>query len=262
MRSYFAIKSFQSTVVRFARVALARPATMAGSLRRCLLAGSRWPREGLMMPMESSTVTNCSPNSCRSISERPRHGKMSAISPVTRCDRFSLVETCAVNRQLCKARAVYSVSGAAARKLPPKPRKKRILPSAMFIGRSEKKLAAELFHERVAHVLANAHDAITLHIGMAAHRTRTRAGAPNVTTEQEKIHHLLNGRDGILVLGQTHRPAADDPFTAHRNLRPCANLITSQAAASEDVFPVGCAQMFDKRFKTDGLSLNKFAIEN
>ena len=133
---------------------------------------------------------------------------------------------------------------------------------AMFFGRSEIKLTAELFHEHVAHVLANAHGAITLHIGMAAHRTRTRAGAANVTTEQEKIHHLLNSRDGILVLGQTHRPAADDPFTAHRNLRRCANLITSQAAASEDVFPIGRAKMFDKRFETDGLSLNKFAIEN
>src|SRR5438046_8946351 len=131
----------------------------------------------------------------------------------------------------------------------------------MFFGRSEIKLAAQLFHERVAHVLANAHGAIPLHIRMPAHRTRTRAGAANVTTEQEKIHHLLNGRDGILVLGQTHRPAADDPFTAHRNLRPCANLITTQAAASEDVFPIGRAKMLDKRFEPHGWSLTNLAIE-
>ena len=44
---------------------------------------------------------------------------MRASSPVTRCPRFSLVETCTVSRQRRSASAVNSVSGVAERKLPP-----------------------------------------------------------------------------------------------------------------------------------------------
>jgi len=43
-------EAFQSTVVSAASVASASPAMIAGSLRKYLLAGSRWPRERLMMP--------------------------------------------------------------------------------------------------------------------------------------------------------------------------------------------------------------------
>jgi len=123
----------QSTVVRVPSVARASRATMAGSLSRCVLAGLKWPRDGLMMPIESSTVTNCSPSAWESTSERPRHGRMSATSPVMRCERLSLVETCAVTRHFCSALAVNSVSGVAERKLPPIPRKKRIFPCRMCL---------------------------------------------------------------------------------------------------------------------------------
>ncbi len=57
---------------------------MRGSLSRCSLAGGRVPRDACTMPIESSTVTNCAPPFCTSASVRPRHGRMSAVSPVTR----------------------------------------------------------------------------------------------------------------------------------------------------------------------------------
>ena len=224
------------------------PATIAGSLRSCWLAGSRMPREGLMMPIESSTVTNCSPPACTSISERPRHGRMSAISPVMRCERFSLVETCAVSRQRCSAFAVNSVSGVAERKLPPMPTKMRMLPSCMCLivstvsmpclrRRREVKLLAELVHELVVHPLPDAHGAIALHIRVAAHRARARAGAADVPAEQEEIHDLLDRADGVLVLRQAHRPADDDALRLHRDLRGLADLFARQAAAQRGFRP-------------------------
>ena len=120
-------------------------------------------------------MTNCSPPACRSISERPRHGRISAISPVIRCARLSLVETCAVTRQRCRALAVYSVSGVADRKLPPRPRKNRIFSlthlferldgvGAVLARRSEAEFFAELLHELVVHPLPNAHRPIALHV--------------------------------------------------------------------------------------------------
>jgi hypothetical protein len=50
-------------------------------------------------PVVSSTVTNCAPDACTSISVRPRQGRISACSPVIRWARFSFVEICTVNRQ-------------------------------------------------------------------------------------------------------------------------------------------------------------------
>lgn len=76
------------------------------------------------MPMESSTVTNCSvrfPSGpvCISRSVRPRVGRISARAPVTACERLSLVETWTVSRARRMAASVTSVSGVAATKLPP-----------------------------------------------------------------------------------------------------------------------------------------------
>ncbi len=71
------------------------------------------------MPMESSTVTNCSPPACRSRSVRPSVGRIRARAPVTTCERFSFVDTCTVSRARRIAASVTSVSGEAETKLPP-----------------------------------------------------------------------------------------------------------------------------------------------
>jgi hypothetical protein len=65
----------------------------------------------------------------KSCSLRPSTGRISASPPVTKCDRLSLVDTCTVRAQLRIALSVTSVSGAAATKLPPRPRNTRTLPS-------------------------------------------------------------------------------------------------------------------------------------
>ena len=45
-------------------VAIAKPATIAGSERRCSEAGFRPPREACTIDIESSTVTDCGPLAC------------------------------------------------------------------------------------------------------------------------------------------------------------------------------------------------------
>ncbi|MCY1535952.1 hypothetical protein D9M68_713820 [compost metagenome] len=80
---------------------------------------------------ESSTVTACGPSACRSMSVRPRHGRISACLPWTRWLRLSLVLMCTVSSQLRSAWAVRSVSGVAWAKLPPKPMKTLARPSSI-----------------------------------------------------------------------------------------------------------------------------------
>ncbi len=81
------------------------------------------------MPMESSTVTNCSPPPCRSRSVRPSVGRISARAPVTACERFSFVDTCTVSRARRMAASVTSVSGEAETKFPPMAKKTFASPS-------------------------------------------------------------------------------------------------------------------------------------
>ena len=106
-------------------------ATIAGSLKRCGDAGGRNPREACTTAIEFSVVTNCAPVACSSISVRPRQGRINACSPVIKCPRLSLVETCTVKRQRRSASAVYSVSGVAERKLPPSAKKTFARPSCI-----------------------------------------------------------------------------------------------------------------------------------
>ena len=97
----------------------ARPHTIATSERSSSEAGLSRPREACTILIESSTETTCSPEACTSRSLRASVGRISAWSPVTRCERFSLVDTWTVSRMPRNASAVTSVSGAARRKLPP-----------------------------------------------------------------------------------------------------------------------------------------------
>ncbi|KAF0963130.1 hypothetical protein MLGJGCBP_03739 [Rhodococcus sp. T7] len=60
---------------------------------------------------------------------RPSDGRISAACPVTRCERFSFVDTCTVNAHRRSAASVVSVSGVAETKLPPIPINTDALPS-------------------------------------------------------------------------------------------------------------------------------------
>src|ERR1044072_5998180 len=113
--------------------------------------------------------------------------------------------------------------------------------ASAFLRRRKLKFATKPFTERIAHPLPNPHRPIPLHVGMATYRTRPRSRPADMTTEQEKIHHFLNGSDRIFVLGQSHRPATDDAFASHRDPSALPNLIAIQATAVDDVVPGSCA---------------------
>jgi hypothetical protein len=118
----------------------------------------------------------------------------------------------------------------------------------MLHGGREAELTPELRHEVVVHPLPDSHGAIALHVGMPAHRARSGALPADMSAEQQKIHHLLNGGDRVLVLGQPHRPATDNAFALHRDLGRGPNLLARQTAAAKDHVPGRGANVFEKRF--------------
>ena len=54
---------------------------------------------------------------------------------------------------------------------------------AAIAWRVELKFAAKLIEKRIAHPFPNPHRPIALNVGMAAHRTRPRAGTPDAAAE-------------------------------------------------------------------------------
>ena len=154
------------------------------------------------------------------------------------------------------ARAVYSVSGEAARKLPPIPRKRRIAPSC---------IALIVFHR--IHAMSSRRGKTKFSPSFSRNCSLIRSQMPTCDRPAhwndresdmapppagryfrrgEGIHHFLNGRDGILVLGQSHRPAANDAFAAHRDFGGGADLLTGQAAAFDDIVPGRRSQILDE----------------
>ncbi|MNF83820.1 hypothetical protein D3C84_661530 [compost metagenome] len=81
----------------------------------------------------SSTVTPWGPSACRSISVRPRQGRINASRPTVRWLRLSLVLICTVSSQFCMAAWVRGVSGVAWAKLPPRATKTLARPSSIAL---------------------------------------------------------------------------------------------------------------------------------
>src|SRR5665213_1341215 len=72
---------------------------------------------------------------------------------------------------------------------------------AVLAGRLESKLITQFVKEGVGHLLPNSHGAIPLDVAVAANGRRARARTTDVASQEEKIHDLVNGGDGVAVWG-------------------------------------------------------------
>ena len=145
---------------------------------------------------------------------------MSAVRPCTTWLRFSFVDTCTVSEQLRSAASVTAVSGVAVAKLPPMPMKtlarlSRMARMASTVstpcsrGLSMPKWASKRRQELLGHLLPDAHRAVTLDVGMSAHRAQSGAGLADHAAQQQDIGDLRDHRHGVTMLGQSHGPAHD-----------------------------------------------------
>ena len=186
------------------------------------------------MLIESSTVTNCG---AAGLQRRARCGRGRAGSapagPVTRWRAVELGRD--VRGEAAAARApaaVRSVSGVADRKLPPSAKntcarpvvhargwRRRCRGRARRGGGEAEARAQRGRGRRRRIVLPDAHRAIALHVAVAAHRAGARARAAEVAAQQQQVDDLLDVGDRVLVLGEAHGPAGDDPPGGRRRSR-------------------------------------------
>ena len=108
----------------------------------------------------------------------------------------------------------------------------------MMTWRLEIKFRSQLVEKIIARLLPDSHRAIALHVAMAAHRAQTCARLAELSAQHHEIDDLLNVRDGVLVLGQAHRPAEDHALRVNEDA-PCVfDFDFRDARLFEDVAPV------------------------
>ena len=214
---------------------------MATSLRSCSPGGSGC--RGTGAPSTSSPRPRpavCLPD-CTSLSVRPSDGRISAVRPCTRWQRFSFVETCTVSAATAQRGLGDSVSGVAEAKLPPMPMNTDACPSRIA---------------RIASTVSRpCLRGLTMPNRRPARRGTTRASSPRCPScgrpgrwsarapgtrpapgladhaaHQQQVGHLVDRRDAVRVLGQPHRPAGDGALEA---INICATRsICSRSARS------------------------------
>ena len=179
---------------------------------------------------------------------RARCGRARAGSapraPATRCERFSLVETCTVSAARRSAASVSGVSGVARAKFPPMRdedlraarRAARWIAATVSrpcsCGGAKRNSAPSRARNSRRGPLPDPHRAVALHVRVAAHRARPRAGPADVAAQEQQVHELLHVRDAVLVLGEPHRPAGDHRLRARVERGQLAHLGARNARAA------------------------------
>src|SRR6185295_18484336 len=76
---------------------------------------------------------------------------------------------------------------------------------------------AKTIQEQLGWPFPNTNRAIALHVAVTTHRTEACARFSDLATQQHQVDDLLDVRDGIAVLRESHGPAEDRPLRRNKD---------------------------------------------
>ena len=201
--------------------------------------------------LDGHELLAAAPGGPRSV--RPSVGRIRARAPVTACERLSLVDTCTVSAGAAHGGLGDVGVGGGGDEVAAHGEEDLGLAVAqgadgaddvvaVLARRGEAELLLQGVEEGGRGAFEDAHGAVALHVGVAAHRAHAGAGAADVAAQQKEVDDLADGRHGVLVLGEAHRPAHDGALRRPgpwrrasldlaRACRPVAVRVSSQSAA-------------------------------
>ena len=103
---------------------------------------------------------------------------------------------------------------------------------------------------------------ITLHIGMTAHRTETRTGPANIAAQQHEIGDFADRDHRMTMLGDAHRPGADDPIRFHIDLCGALQRLPEKSRLVLDFFPRRAVHRSAIGFQFRCMCAEKFPVED
>ncbi len=104
---------------------------------------------------------------------------------------------------------------------------------AVLARADDAELGVQCGQELLGHLLPDAHRAVALHVGVAAHRAQSGAGFADHAAHQQHVGDLGDHRHRVLVLGQAHRPAHDRALGGDHILRDPLELRAVDAGGLE-----------------------------
>jgi hypothetical protein len=133
---------------------------------------------------------------------------------------------------------------------------------AVLARRCEVELLLDRIQELVAHLLPDAHRTVALHVAMATDRGCTGPRLSDVAAQQQQVDELLEGRDRILLLGETHGPGDDDAVSGDVACSEFVDLRDIQSGRREHFALVEVDEVGAEGLESDGLIGEERVIEH
>ena len=133
---------------------------------------------------------------------------------------------------------------------------------AMSARRLEAEHLLDLIQQCRLWLFVDAHRAVALHVGMAAHRADPRSGLAEIAAQQQQIHDLLHVCSAEPVLGDPHAVDDDNGACSHVDSRHAFQLVARQAAGAQYVFPFRLAEIVGERVEAVCMLRDEIEIEH
>ena len=133
---------------------------------------------------------------------------------------------------------------------------------AVLTGRAELEFLVQPVVERLRHLFEDAHGAVALDVGVAAHRTNAGAGLADVALKQQDVDYVAEGGNGMLVLGQSHGPADDGGAGREHPLTCGMNLFQGEAGRLHNVVPLHLFQETQVVVKAHGVVVDEVVVQD
>ncbi|CAM5307556.1 hypothetical protein STENM327S_06075 [Streptomyces tendae] len=232
------------------------------------------PREVCTSLIEFSTVTNCSPPAWWSRSVRPRVGRISArlsadgVRPVELGGDVggqAAAPHGLLGDRACRGRPETKLPRDAEEDLDPAlPHRLDRVHRVQAVGarRVEAELVAQGVQEGVRHLLPDAHRAVALHVAVAAHGAGAGSGPAEVAAQQQEVDDLPDGGHAVLVLGDAHGPADDDPLAAQHLVADPLDLFAGQTGGGDHVVPADLPGVLGELLEAAGAVADEGVVQD
>ncbi len=171
------------------------------------------------------------------------------------------------------AALICTVSGAAATKLPPRPKNTFAVPATMASrvwptscpwarGVRIPNTVSSFVEECRGRALVYAHGPVALDIGVTAYRAKAGAGPADIATQEREVYQVLNILGSADVLGDSHAPHQDCGLGFHVDLRRRFQLGLGQPGLSGDGRPGRLTNIRTQLFKSVRMALDEIDVED
>ena len=131
-----------------------------------------------------------------------------------------------------------------------------------LVGGVKLEFLLQRIHKRLRHALPDAHRAVALHVGVAAHRAGARAGLADGPLHEVQVHDFLNRLHALALLRDAHGPAGNNFLLVGNEVGRFQQLGAADAADFLNFFPAGAADILLKLGETFREFSNELAVHH